>query len=73
MTLTLEAFGFGLASGIGYALYSIFSKLALRRYNTLTITAYTFYFAAIAALPRLNHYSFSPCLQICVLLSVPLP
>ena len=51
MTLTLEAFGFGLASGIGYALYSIFSKLALRRYNTLTITAYTFYFAAIAALP----------------------
>ena len=49
--LTLEAFGFGLASGIGYALYSIFSKLALRRYNTLTITAYTFYFAAIAALP----------------------
>ena len=45
MTLTLEAFGFG------YALYSIFSKLALRRYNTLTITAYTFYFAAIAALP----------------------
>lgn len=51
MTLTLEAFAFGLASGIGYALYSIFSKLALRRYNTLTITAYTFYFAAIAALP----------------------
>ena len=51
MTLTLEAFGFGLASGIGYALYSIFSKLALRRYNTLTITAYPFYFAAIAALP----------------------
>lgn len=51
MTLTLEAFGFGLASGIGYTLYSIFSKLALRRYNTLTITAYTFYFAAIAALP----------------------
>ena len=49
--ITLEAFGFGLASGIGYALYSIFSKLALRRYNTLTITAYTFYFAAIAALP----------------------
>lgn len=51
MTLTLEAFAFGLASGIGYALYSIFSKLALRRYNTLTITAYTFYFAAIASLP----------------------
>ena len=51
MTLTLEAFAFGLASGTGYALYSIFSKLALRRYNTLTITAYTFYFAAIAALP----------------------
>ena len=73
MTLTLEAFAFGLASGIGYALYSIFSKLALRRYNTLTITAYTFYFAAIAALPMAEPLQLSPYLQICVLLSVPLP
>lgn len=51
LKLTTEAFGFGVASGIGYALYSIFGKLALRRYSTLTITAYTFYFAVLGALP----------------------
>lgn len=51
LTLTAEAFAFGLASGFGYALYSIFGKLALRRYSTLTITAYTFYFATLGALP----------------------
>lgn len=37
----------GLGSGLGYALYSIFSRFALRRgYPPLTITAYTFLFAA---------------------------
>lgn len=51
LALTPEALAFGLASGIGYALYSIFGKLALRRYNALTITAYTFYFAVLGALP----------------------
>ncbi|MCC8158343.1 MAG: DMT family transporter [Phascolarctobacterium sp.] len=51
LALTAEAFAFGLASGFGYALYSIFGKLALRRYSTLTITAYTFYFATLGALP----------------------
>ncbi|WP_455655791.1 DMT family transporter [Phascolarctobacterium sp.] len=51
LALTAEAFAFGLASGFGYALYSIFCKLALRRYSTLTITAYTFYFATLGALP----------------------
>lgn len=51
LNLTVEALAFGLASGLGYALYSIFGKLALRRYSTLTITAYTFYFASLGALP----------------------
>lgn len=42
---------FGIGSGIGYALYSIFSVYALRRYRTETITFYTFVFAAIGVLP----------------------
>lgn len=42
---------FGLCSGLGYALYSIFSKFALRKYSSLTITAYTFFVATIALLP----------------------
>lgn len=42
---------FGLGSAIGYAFYSIFSKFALVKYGTLTITTYTFLVAAIALLP----------------------
>jgi drug/metabolite transporter (DMT)-like permease len=42
---------FGLGSGIGYALYSIFSKFALKKYTSLIITTYTFAVAAIALIP----------------------
>lgn len=39
---------FGLGAGFGYALYSIFSRYALERgYQPLTITVYTFLFAAL--------------------------
>lgn len=41
----------GLGSGFGYALYSIFGRVALRKYNTLTVTAYTFIVAGIFLLP----------------------
>ncbi len=41
----------GIGSGLGYGLYSIFGKLALRRYDILTVTAYTFIFAALGAVP----------------------
>ena len=40
----------GIASGFFYATYSIFGQLALRRYDTLTITFYTFVLSAIACL-----------------------
>lgn len=54
--LNLEAFKlgsilFGLGSGLGYAFYSIFSKFALAKYNSLTITTYTFVVAAITLIP----------------------
>jgi len=42
---------FGLGSGIGYALYSIFSKFALKKYSSLVITTFTFTVAAIALIP----------------------
>lgn len=45
------ALAFGLASGIGYALYTVFGKFALRDYDSRTITAYTMLFAAIGVLP----------------------
>lgn len=43
---------FGLGAGLGYALYSIFSRFALQRgYHSFTISFYTFLFASLAALP----------------------
>ena len=35
----------GISSGLFYALYSIFGIFALRKYNTLTVSCYTFFFA----------------------------
>ena len=55
-TLTLTKLGliFGLLSGFGYALYSIFGKLAAKRYHMMTITFYTFLFAVFGVLPLCN-------------------
>lgn len=52
--LTPRAFLLGLGSGLGYALYSIFGRYALRRYGVLTVTAYTFLFAALGCLPLIG-------------------
>lgn len=41
----------GFLSGLGYALYSIGSRMALLHYDTTTVTAYTFIFAVLGLLP----------------------
>ena len=41
----------GLLSGLFYALYSIFGKIALKKYDALTVTTYTFLFAFVFAIP----------------------
>jgi drug/metabolite transporter, DME family len=41
----------GLGAGLGYSLYSIFGKIALRKYESFTVTFYTFLVAAIALIP----------------------
>lgn len=41
----------GLGSGIGYALYSIFGRVALKRYPPHTVTFYTFFFASLVMVP----------------------
>ena len=51
LKLTKIGLVFGLLSGIGYALYSIFGKYAAVKYNTFTVTFYTFLFASVGALP----------------------
>ncbi|MDD3257364.1 MAG: EamA family transporter [Methanocorpusculum sp.] len=44
----------GLGSGFGYALYTIFARIAVKKYHPLTITAYTFIVAAVGILPFCN-------------------
>ena len=50
MRLTPFALLVGIASGFFYATYSIFGRVALSRYEPLTITFYTFLMGAIAGL-----------------------
>jgi drug/metabolite transporter (DMT)-like permease len=50
-SISLSAILTGIGSGLGYALYSIFGNVALRRYSTVTLTAYTMLFSALALLP----------------------
>lgn len=45
------AFLLGLGSGFGYALYSIFGKFVVEKYDAVTITFYTFLIAAIGVTP----------------------
>lgn len=49
--LSAKGFFIGLCAGLGYALYSIFSRLALKKYDYLTVTFYTFLFSAISIIP----------------------
>lgn len=51
-SLSVDGVLVGLGAGLGYALYSIFSRYALERgYRSLTISFYTFLFASVGALP----------------------
>jgi len=49
---------FGLGSGFGYALYSIFGRYALLRgYSPQTISFYTFAFCTLGCIPLVAYYS----------------
>ena len=54
LVLTNIGLVYGLLSGLGYALYSIFGKYASVKYSSLTVTFYTFLFASIGVLPLCN-------------------
>ncbi len=50
-----KAIFFGLLTGFGYALYTVFGELLIKRgYKTLTITFYVFLTAAVCCLPLVN-------------------
>lgn len=53
--LSGKALVFGLLTGFGYALYTVFGELLLKRgYNSLTITFYVFLSALIGSLPFID-------------------
>lgn len=52
LVLSLKGILIGLGAGLGYALYSIFGKLATDKgYSSITVTLYTFAFASVGVLP----------------------
>ena len=51
VSITPFAFATGLCAGLGYGLYSIFGSIALKKYQPLTVTIYTFSIAALALVP----------------------
>ncbi|MBS4960713.1 MAG: EamA family transporter [Clostridiales bacterium] len=58
-TITVFGLGLGILSGLGYALYSIFGTLAIRRgYSSITIAFYTFLLSAIFSSFFVNPISF---------------
>lgn len=49
--MSFKGFIIGICAGFGYALYSIFSRFALKKYNSMTVTFYTFVFSAVSLIP----------------------
>jgi len=49
--IPLDSLWLGLGSGLGYGPYSIFGEIASKKYNSLTVTTYTFIFASLFMLP----------------------
>lgn len=47
----LKGFLMGLGSGLGYAMYTVFSKFALKKYHPFTLTFWTFFVAGICLIP----------------------
>ena len=51
VSLTGNGLLYGILSGFGYALYSIFGKIASKKYSSITTIFYTFLFSFIAIVP----------------------
>ncbi|MDO5336157.1 MAG: EamA family transporter [Eubacteriales bacterium] len=51
----------GIGSGVGYALYSIFGSIALKKYKPLTVIFYTFLIASVGIIP-FSHVQEIPAL-----------
>lgn len=50
-TVSWIVYVLGVGSGLFYGLYTIFSKFAIQKYSTATISVYTFIFGAVGVIP----------------------
>ena len=61
--ITLSGVVIGIGAGVGYALYSIFGRFALNKgYDSMTISLYTFIFAALGTVPLSGLLQMGPML-----------
>ena len=51
VSISWQALLSGLGAGLGYGLYSIFGRVALKKYSELTVTFYTFLVTSLSLLP----------------------
>lgn len=50
-SVSVDVILYGLGAGFFYSLYTIFGKVALKKYSSATVTIYTFLFAMLGSLP----------------------
>jgi drug/metabolite transporter (DMT)-like permease len=63
--LSPKGMAMGLLAGFGYALYSIFSRVALNKgYSANTITVYTFFFTSLCFFFLIDKVHLTTCLQV---------
>lgn len=63
ISISIKGLIAGLGSGLGYALYPVLAKSAVRRYSPVTITAYTFLFTAVFLVPFSGVYKSTELLN----------
>lgn len=57
--IKMVALATGVGSGLGYASYSIFGKVALKKYQTFTVIFYTFVVSTIGLLPFVHIFDIA--------------
>lgn len=60
----VPGFIIGLCLGSRYALYSIFGKVALRNYHSMTVTLYTFFTCSVCLLPFFRFWKKAALLRL---------
>lgn len=66
--ITLKGFVIGLCAGFGYALYSIFSRYALKKYSSFTVTFYTFLFSGLSSIPFVHVEKIPAAMDVKIIL-----